>query len=194
MMSFKSSFKVYIHSYLYIQRERDTHTHATLWYSTTLSYYESTIYTNVTNVQHWTYAPLLTLSIADTYMAWQVIQFEKSDDIQSIHSQRGCKRRCANLWGFIALHHRSGDIPAGFGMVNGEAGKFQLIKISRMPCLPCSNLGPDRIQDWCNMTGGCALKRQDGTASCSNLRARSGALLETSTSYKVQSLWLSSLV
>lgn len=30
MMSFKSSFKVYIHAYLYIQRERDTHTHATL--------------------------------------------------------------------------------------------------------------------------------------------------------------------
>ena len=89
------------------------------------------------------------------------------------------------------MHHRSGDIPAGFGMVNGEAGKFQLIKISRMPC---SNLGPDRIQDWCNMTGGCALKRQDGNASCSNLRARSGALLETSTSYKVQSLWPSSLV
>ena len=89
------------------------------------------------------------------------------------------------------MHHRSGDIPAGFGLVNGEAGKFQLIKISRMPC---SNLGPDRIQDWCNMTGGCALKRQDGNASCSNLRARSGALLETSTSYKVQSLWPSSLV
>lgn len=29
-------------------------------------------------------------------------------------------------WGFIALHHRSGDLPAGFGMVNGEAGSLSV--------------------------------------------------------------------
>ena len=55
--------------------------------------------------------------------------------------------------------------------------------------MPCSNLKVQTgcIRDCCNVTGGCEVKRQDGIASCSHLRTRSGALLETSTSYKVRS-------